>query len=66
MTIVSEASSPVKNLRAHRARLLSELLALDGLPREELRKRYRRIHPQLRFVYQALANEINLARNRTI
>ena len=64
--IVSEPSSPVKNLRAYRARLLSELVALDGLPQEELKKRYMRIHPQLRFVHHALANQTNnLARNRT-
>ena len=33
--------------REHRNRLLSELVALDGLPTEELRKRYYEIHPHL-------------------
>ena len=46
--------SPKKNLREHRNRLLSELVALDGLPTEELRERYYEIHPQLRAVYKDL------------
>ena len=51
---VYHTPSPNTKLREHRNRLLSELVALDGLPEAELRKRYYEIHPQIRDVYQKL------------
>ena len=46
--------SPNTKLREHRNRLLSELVALDGLPEAELREKYYQIYPQLQAVYRDL------------
>ena len=61
---IAHTPNPNRYLRAHRDRLLSELVALNGLPPTELARRYRRIKPQLGFVYRALANEKLLTRNQ--
>jgi hypothetical protein len=64
-TLFCHTPNPNTNLRAHRDRLLSELVSLNGLPSEELARKYQRIKPQLKFVYRALSSKRLPTRNRT-